>query len=175
MAEPEHSEHSENPKRADLHEEGWRPELLGEAGGGTGGEKGTPYREEELPADPLKTKKIHFDQVRAIAMAPHSKLGSLGWAAVTGVIGSLPGAVRNVHVALTRSPPTIDLWDTVNLLLCVFFVGLGVFAVINQRGHTSEELLYELFPNAKPERAPSMIFRMRRWGKYICNEFTRPL
>ena len=143
--------------------------------GGSKGEKGRGLQEDELPADAIKTKKIHFDQVRAIAMAPHDRLGALGWSAVSGFAAALPGAYSDIQEAYKTNPPALLLSHSVNLLIVAFFLGLGVFAIVSHRGRMADDLLFELFPNTKPQEQPHLIIRIRRWMKGIYDDFTSPL
>src|ERR1700722_7042033 len=47
--------------------------------------------------EPKKIKSVHIIYERAVMLtkAPHDRIGALGWAAITGFVGSIPGSSQD--------------------------------------------------------------------------------
>lgn len=110
-----------------------------------GGTSGLPI--EELEADVLRVKKVHYDQVRAIAMAPKDGIGTFGWTTLGGLIASLPATAQDIWASyISKHPVALPPGRLIDILISVgFFVALCV-SVFRPKEATSSELLSKLFP-----------------------------
>ncbi len=90
-----------------------------------------------------------------LATLPRKKWGEESWAALTGALGAIPGALDALHMAGSRPTFSLEGFEIVEILVFFgFVVWLAVAALNSIREKTAMEYLEELYPkrDAKPPK-----------------------
>jgi hypothetical protein len=106
--------------------------------------------------DRLQTKTARYDQVEAIAMAPHDGIGTFGWATLGELKASLPATVQDLIASYSGSNPIpLSSGRLIDVAMTLIFAAL--FGVSRWKGRepTSKELLERLFPPKKSRKKNS--------------------
>jgi hypothetical protein len=96
-----------------------------------------------IPPSPSQILQLPLERAQILATLPRSKLGDTFWHALAGVVGSAPGAAKELHDAyLTSSPAGLGVFGLIEVAcLIIFLTWLAVSFFAARSAQTSLQYL----------------------------------
>ena len=100
-----------------------------------------------MSSEPIRVLHLPYESARRLAMLPRIKYYNESTAAaLAGMIAALPSATDAVLQTAKHKPFSLELFDTIQVMICFgFLVWLFVSVMYSRQEKTSTEFLNELY------------------------------